>query len=118
MSESINEQSDKMREIAQSNLDKARDAVSKYISESHKFRDKAETSMRASYSSAKEVNDKAVAFAEENVLAGFELAEKLLHAKNPQEMSTVYQDHLKQQMEKMNGQFRELGGLMSKSAEK
>jgi hypothetical protein len=55
------------------------------------------------------MNDKAVAFAEANVPAGFELAQRLLRAKDPQEMGTVYQNHLKEQMEKMNVQFRELG---------
>jgi hypothetical protein len=28
-------------------------------------------------------------------------------------MGAIYQDHLKQQMEKMNAQFRELGSAMS-----
>ena len=40
------------------------------------------------------MNEKAVAFAEANVVAGFELAQRLLHAKDPQEMGTVYQNHL------------------------
>jgi hypothetical protein len=59
------------------------------------------------------MNNKAVAFAEANVAAGFELAQRLLHAKSPQEMGVVYQNHLKEQMEKMNAQFRELGNAMS-----
>ena len=116
MSEKINEQTEKMREMAQTNLDKARDAVSKYMAESQKMREKADSSIRATYSTAKEMNEKAVAFAEANVQAGFELAERLLQAKDPQEMGTVYQNHLKEQMEKMNAQFRELGSIMSKSA--
>ena len=116
MSEKINEQTEKMREMAQTNLDKARDAVSKYMAKSQKMREKADSSIRATYSTAKEMNEKAVAFAEANVQAGFELAERLLQAKDPQEMGTVYQNHLKEQMEKMNAQFRELGSIMSKSA--
>ena len=116
MSEKINEQTEKMREMAQTTLDKAKDAVSKYMAESQKLREKADSSIRATYSSAKEMNEKAVAFAEANVQAGFELAERLLQAKDPQEMGTVYQNHLKEQMEKMNAQFRELGSMMSKSA--
>jgi hypothetical protein len=116
MNEKINEQTEKMREMAQTTLDKAKDAVSKYMAESQKMREKADTSVRATYSTAKEMNEKAVAFAEANVRAGFELAERLLQAKDPQEMGTVYQNHLKEQMEKMNAQFRELGGLMSKPA--
>ena len=36
MSEKINEQTEKMREMAQTTLDKAKDAVSKYMAESQK----------------------------------------------------------------------------------
>src|SRR3954462_5113579 len=113
MSEQIKEQTEKMREMAQSTLDKAKAAVSKYMTESQKLREKADSGVRATYSSAKEMNEKAVTFAEANVAAGFELAQKLLHAKDPQEMGTVYQNHLKEQMEKMNAQFRELGAAIS-----
>jgi hypothetical protein len=59
------------------------------------------------------MNEKAVAFAEANVTAGFELAQQLLHAKDPQEMGSIYQNHLKEQMEKMTAQFRELGSAMT-----
>ena len=113
MSEQINEQAEKMREMAQTTLDKAKDAVSKYMTESQKLREKADSGVRATYSSAKEMNDKAAAFAEANVVAGFELAQRLLAAKDPQEMGAVYQSHLKEQMEKMNAQFRELGTAIS-----
>jgi hypothetical protein len=116
MSDKLNEQADKMREMAQATLDKAKDAVSKYMVESQKMRAKVDSGVQASYSSAKDMNEKAVAFAEANVVAGFELAERLLQAKDPQEMGAVYQSHLKEQMEKMNAQFRELGNLMSKPA--
>ena len=116
MSDKINEQTEKMREMAQTTLDKAKEAVSKYMAESQKLREKADSSVRATYSTAKEMNEKAVAFAEANVQAGFELAERLLQAKDPQEMSAVYQSHLKEQIEKMSSQFRELGSLMSKPA--
>ena len=116
MREKINEQTEKMREMAQTTLDKAKEAVLKYMAESQKLREKANSSVRATYSTAKEMNEKAVAFAEANVHAGFELAERLLQAKNPQEMGSIYQSHLKEQMEKMNAQFRELGSMISKPA--
>ena len=116
MSDKINEQAEKMREMAQSTLDKAKDAVTKYMAETQKMREKTDASVRASYSNVKDMNDKAVAFAEANVKAGFELAERLLQAKDPQEMGAVYQNHLKEQMEKMSAQFRELGSLVSKPA--
>ena len=115
MSEKINEQTEKMREMAQTTLDRAKDAVSKYMAESQKLREKTDASVRATYSTAKDMNEKAVAFAEANVRSGFELAERLLQAKDPQEMGTIYQNHLKEQMEKMNAQFRELGSLATRA---
>jgi hypothetical protein len=114
MSDKISEQTEKMREMAQTTLDKAKDAVSKYMAETQKMREKADSGVRATYSSVKEMNEKAAAYAEANVAAGFDLAEKLLKAKDPQEMGTIYQNHLKEQMEKMNAQFREFGSLISK----
>jgi hypothetical protein len=116
MNDKLNEQTDKMCEMAQTTLDKAKDAVAKYMAESQKMREKADTTVRTSYSTAKDMNEKAVAFAEANVRAGFELAERLLQAKDPQEMGAVYQSHLKEQMEKMNAQFSELGNLISRPA--
>ena len=83
MSDQINEQAEKMREMAQTTLDKAKDAVSKYIAESQKMREKADSGVRATYSNVKEMNDKAVAYAEANVAAGFELAERLLQGERP-----------------------------------
>jgi hypothetical protein len=116
MSEKTNEQAEKMREMAQTTLDKAKEAVSKYMAESQRMREKADATMRTSYSNVKEMNEKAVAFAEANVRTSFELAERLLQAKNPQEIGAIYQNHLKEQMEKMNEQFRELGSLTSRPA--
>jgi len=111
----MSEQTDKMREMAQTTLDKAKEAVTKYMAESQKVREKVDTGVRSSYSNLRELNDKAVAFAEANVSAGFDLAQKLLDAKDPKEIGKIYQDHLKEQIEKMNEQFRELGGVISKA---
>jgi hypothetical protein len=60
MSDKLNEQTDKMGEMAQATLDKGKDAVSKYMAESQRMREKADAGVRASYSSAKEMNEKAV----------------------------------------------------------
>ncbi|MBR0800455.1 phasin family protein [Bradyrhizobium jicamae] len=112
------EQTEQMRKMAQSTLDKAKEAVSKYMTESQKVREKADSGLRSSYKNLKEMNDKAATFAEANVSAGFELAQKLLDAKDPQEIGKIYQSHLKDQIEKMNEQFRELGGLISRASQK
>src|SRR4051794_11771826 len=94
MNAKTNQQAEKMREMAQTTLDKAKDAVSKYMAESQKLRENADSRVKVSYSSAKEMNEKAAAFAEANENAGFELAQRLLKAKDPQEIGTIYQNHL------------------------
>jgi hypothetical protein len=38
-----------------------------------------------------------------------------LHANDPQQIGAVYQAHLKEQLAKMNEQFRELGSAMTQS---
>ena len=88
MSDKINEQTEKMREMAQTTLDKAKEAVSKYMAESQKLREKADSSMRATYSTAKEMNEKVVAFAEANVrarvtVAGQQAGEMICHLAEP-----------------------------------
>ena len=113
----MTEQTDQMRKMAQATLHKAKEAVSNYIAESQKARDKVDSSVHNSYANLKEMNEKATTFAEANVSAGFELAQKLLDANDPQEIGRIYQDHLKDQLEKLNGQFRELGSLMSRPAQ-
>ena len=83
MSEQINEQAEKMREMAQTTLDKAKEAVSKYMTESQKLREKADSGVRATYSTAKEMNDKAVAFAEANVRCGVRACAAAVACKRP-----------------------------------
>lgn len=58
----MSEQTDKMREMAQTTLDRAKEAVTKYMVESQKVREKVDSGVRSSYSNLKEMNDKAVAF--------------------------------------------------------
>ena len=83
MSEQINEQAEKMREMAQTTLDKAKEAVSKYMTESQKLREKADSGVRATYSSAKEMNDKAMAFAEAKCSGGVRACAAAVAGKRP-----------------------------------
>ena len=95
MSDKVNEQADKMREMAQATLDKARDAVSQYMAESQKMREKADSGVRASYSSVKEMNES------RRVCQANSLSNRATAAagKDPQEMGP-FTSHLKEQMEK------------------
>jgi hypothetical protein len=57
---------------------------------------------------------KAVAFAESNVNAAFDLAEKLVHAKDVQEVMALQTEYLKAQMANIQAQTKELGETIQK----
>ena len=61
-------------------------------------------------------NPKAVSFAESNVNAAFDLAEKLVHAKDVQEVMQLQTEYLKAQMATIQDQAKELGDVMQKAA--
>jgi hypothetical protein len=57
-----------------------------------------------------------VTFAEANVLSAFELAEKLVHAKDPQDVFAIQSEYLKAQASALESQFKELGEAVQKAS--
>jgi hypothetical protein len=53
--------------------------------------------------------NKAITFAESNVNAAFDLAQKLLHAKDVQEIFTIQTEYAKNQLQAIQSQAREFG---------
>ncbi len=58
---------------------------------------------------------KAVSLAEKNVTAAFDLAEKLVHAKDIQEVMALQSEYLKSQMTSIQDQTREMGEVIAKT---
>ena len=107
MSDKLNEQADKMREMAQTTLDKAKDAVSKYMAESQKIREKADSVVQPIRAPRNERQGSR--FRRSKCSRGLRARATAAAGKRPARNGAVYQNHLKEQMEKMNAQFRELG---------
>ena len=61
-----------------------------------------------------DMSQKAVSFAERNVAASFEFAQKLTHAKDAQEVMKLHADYVKAQMQALTEQARELGQTAAK----
>ena len=55
-------------------------------------------------------------YAEANVNAAFDFAQKLVRARDPQEIVALQQRFLKAQVEQLNKQVRELGGAAIEAA--
>ncbi|VFU09557.1 Phasin [Methylocella tundrae] len=93
-----------IRELAEKNFEQAREAFLGFIGAAQKATGSAE----ALPSSAKEAVTKAMSFAETNVNAAFDLAQKLLHAKDVQEVFALQTEYAKNQLQAIQTQAKEL----------
>jgi len=67
---------------------------------------------------AREINEKAVRYTEANLQANFELAQRLVHAKDLKEALDIQSQFARQQMETFAHQAQELTRLVAQSAQK
>ncbi len=93
-----------IRDLAEKNFEQARGAFLGFIGAAQKATGAAE----ALPTSAKEAVTKAISFAETNVNAAFDLAQKLLHAKDVQEVLSLQTEYAKSQLETIQTQAKEL----------
>jgi phasin len=65
---------------------------------------------------ALDISKKAMTFAERNVLSAFELAQKIVHTKDIQELVRMQTDFLQSQMQALGEQVKDLSETVSKAA--
>ena len=94
-------------DLAEKNVEQARGAFLGFIGAAQKATDAAETLP----SSAKDAMTKAMLFAENNVNAAFDLAQKLVRAKDVSEVLALQSEFAKAQMAAMQTQAKELGAV-------
>jgi phasin len=98
-----------MRQFAEQSLEQARKAVDGFLTTAQKTAATLETQANAAQSSAKDVGQKAMGFAEQNIANSFEFAQKLVRAKDIQEVMALQQEYLQHQMKAMAEQAKDLG---------
>ena len=106
-----------VRQAAENTLSQARQAVDQYIREATRLYGAMESSMEAAQSGTREINRKAIGFAETNVNAAFDFAQQLVRAKDPKEIVQLQQEFLKRQVEQMSGQMKEVGEQATQTAQ-
>jgi phasin len=106
-----------VRQAAENTLSQARQAVDQYMREATRLYGAVEASAEAAQSGAREINRKALGFAETNVQATFDFAQRLVRAKDPKDIVQLQQEFLKQQVEQMSGQMKELGEHATQTAQ-
>jgi len=105
-----------MRQFAEQSVEQAKKAVDGFMTAAQKTASAMETHAATAQSGAKDVGQKAMAFAEQNIANSFEFAQKLVRAKDVQEVMALQAEFMKAQMQAMSSQAKELGTTASKAA--
>lgn len=108
---------DQMRDFAEKSVDQARKAFDDFMNVTQKAVETAEDSATIVQSGATDVNRKTLSFAEEHMDAAFQFAQKLVRAKDVEEMMGLQQDYLRRQMEALGEQARDLSNTATKTAQ-
>ena len=105
-----------LRDFAERSVDQARKAFEGFVSVAQKTVGTAEGAASNAQTGAKTVGAQILSYTEQNVNAAFDLAHKLVQAKDPQEALAVQSEFLKAQLNSLQTQAKELGALIQKSA--
>ena len=106
-----------MRDMAEKSVDQASRAFDGFITAAQKAAGQADSTAAAVQSNAKTMGTKAMGFAETNVRSAFDLARKLVRAKDLQEVLALQSDYAKTQMTTIQEQAKELGSLVQSTAQ-
>ncbi len=105
-----------MRTIAEQSFVQARKAFDGFMSVAEKAAASIEGQAAAAQTGAEGIRRKAMGFTEQNVASSFDLAEKLMHAKDVEEMTRLQADFVQHQMELLSLQAQELGQAATPAA--
>ncbi len=105
-----------MRQFAEQSVEQAKKAVDGFLTAAQKAATTLETQANTAQAGAKDVREKVMGFAEENINNSFEFAQRLVRAKDIQEVMALQQEFMKQQMQAMQAQARDLGTAATKAA--
>jgi phasin len=105
-----------MRQFAEQSVEQAKKAMDGFLTAAQKTAATLETQASTAQSGAKDVTQKVMSFAEQNIANSFEFAQKLVRAKDVQEVMALQQEFLKAQMQAMQAQAKDLGSVAQKAA--
>ena len=109
---------DAVRQMAERNVEQARNAYSQMMEMAHKAQDTVAKSSGAMTEAALEVQAKAMRFTSDNIEASFRLASDLARARDMKDYFEIQARHAQKQMQAYTAQAQELGQLMSAAAQK
>ncbi|MET0921585.1 MAG: phasin family protein, partial [Xanthobacteraceae bacterium] len=88
-----------MRAIAERSVEQARQAFEGFISAAQRAMSAFEGQAESARQGAKDVTEKAMTFAERNITGSFDFAQRLVQAKDVEEMLKLQANYIKTQMQ-------------------
>ncbi len=107
-----------VRDFAEKSVDQARKAVDGFLGAASKAVSAAETQAAGVQANSREMAQKAIGYAEQNIAAGFELAQKMVRAKDVQELMQLQAEYMKSQMAAMQTQIQDVGTAVQANVQK
>jgi phasin len=105
-----------MRSFAEKSVAQARKAFDSLLQTASQAVEQMEGRAEAVQTGAKDIAKKSMSYAEQNVAASFEFAEKLVRAKDAEEVMRLQSEFLARQMQAMSAQVQDLGQSAAKIA--
>ena len=105
-----------MRSMAEASFEQARKAFENFLSSAQQTASKIEGHNETLRAGAKDISAKAVGFAEANVQASLDHAQKIMSAKDLGEVMRLHSEYVQGQMKSLAEQASEMGQIMSRAA--
>jgi phasin len=98
-----------LRAFAEQSVEQAKKAFDGFVAATQRAVTTFEDQAAATQAGVKEIQAKAIAYTERNMTTSFDFAQKLLRAKNAEEVMRLHADYVKAQVQTLTEQARELG---------
>jgi phasin len=105
-----------VRSFAEQSVAQARKAFDGFLQAANQAMGQFEGQAQAARSSASEIAQKSMTYAEQNVAATFDFAQKLMRAKDATEIMALQSEYLTRQMQTISTQVQDLGQTAAKIA--
>ena len=98
-----------MRLFAEKSVEQAKAAFDSFVAATQEAVNRAQHQAMSTQIGAREMGELAMRYAERNIAASFDFAQKLVQAKDAKEMAELHAEYIKRQMHTLTEQAQELG---------
>lgn len=105
-----------MRSMAEASFEQARKTFEKFVASAQAAAGSIEERNATAREGAKDISNKAIAYAEKNVQTSLDYAQSLLKAKDLTEVMRLHSEYVQGQMRALAEQASEMGQIVSKAA--